>query len=110
MGYSKELVPLPDEVDARTSHLRRGWYWDTQEFAEKLRTLLGPRIPSANARAYLRTPQRMSHGLEEAERLVLEGIKAAGLTTKELEALPGGDLRKVALGKLVRQRTVASCG
>jgi hypothetical protein len=32
----------------------------------------------------------MSHGLEEAERLVVEGIKAAGLGTKDLEKLSGG--------------------
>jgi hypothetical protein len=31
---------------------------------------------------YLRTPQRVSHGLEEAQRLVLEGIKAAGEGTR----------------------------
>ena len=109
-GRQSGLVPLPAEVDARMSHLRRGWYWGRQEFAEKLRRLMGPRLQSAKSRAYLRTPQRVSHGLEEAERLVLEGIKAAGLATKELEGLPGGDPRKVALGKLVRERTVASCG
>ena len=109
-GRQSGLVPLPAEVDARMSHLRRGWYWGRQEFAEKLRRLMEPRLQSAKSRAYLRTPQRVSHGLEEAERLVLEGIKAAGLATKELEGLPGGDPRKVALGKLVRERTVASCG
>ena len=109
-GRQSGLVPLPDEIDARTSHLRRGWYWGRPEFAEKLRRLMEPKIQSAKSRAYLRTPQRMSHGLEEAERLVLEGIKAARLATKELEGLPGGDPRKVALGKLVRERTVASCG
>jgi hypothetical protein len=59
--------------------------------------------------AYLRTPQRVSHGLEEAERLVLQGIKAAGLETKDLEGLPRGNPRKLALGKPVRERTVASC-
>jgi hypothetical protein len=31
---------------------------------------------------YLRTPQRVSHGLEGAQRLVLEGIKAAGEGTR----------------------------
>ena len=46
----------------------------------------------------------MSHGLEEAERLVSQGIQAAGLGTKDLEGLPGGDPRKVALGKLVRAK------
>ena len=109
-GRQSGLVPLPEEVDARMSHLRRGWYWGRQEFAEKLRRLMGPRMQSAKSRAHLRTPQRVSHGPKEAERLVLEGIKAAGLATKELEGLPGGDPRKVALGKLVRERTVASCG
>ena len=109
-GRQSGLVPLPDEVDARRSHLRRGWYWGRQEFAEKLRTMMEPRIQSPKSRASLRTPPRVSHGLEEAERLVVEGIKAAGLATKELEGLPGGDPRKVALGKLVRERTVASCG
>ena len=109
-GRQSGLVPLPDEVDARMSHLRRGWYWGRQEFAEKLRRLIGRRIQSAKPRASLRTPPRVWHGLEEAERLVLAGIKAAGLATKELEELPGGDPRKVALGKLVRERTVASCG
>ena len=61
------------------------------------------------SRAYRRTPQRLSHGLEEAERLVSTGLKAAELETRALEELPGGDPRKVALGKLVRERTVASC-
>jgi putative transposase len=109
-GRQSGLVPLPDEVDARMSHLRRGWYWGRQEFAEKLRSLMGARLQSAKSRAYLRTPQRVSHGLEAAERLVVEGVKAAGLVTKDLKGLPGSDPRKVALGKLVREKTVASCG
>jgi putative transposase len=109
-GRQSGLVPLPDEMDARMSHLRRGWYWGSQEFAERLRKSTGGRIQSVKSRAYLRSPQRVSHGLEEAERLVVEGIKAAGLRMKELARLPGGDPRKVALGKLVREKTVASCG
>jgi putative transposase len=97
-GRKSGLVPLPAEVNARMSHLRRGWYWGRQEFAEKLRRLLGPRLQSANSRAYLRTPQRVSHGPEEAERLVVEGIKAAGLGTKDLQRSPGGDPCKVRWG------------
>ena len=34
-----------------------------------------------------------------------EGTTAAGLGTKQLEGLPGGDPRRVALAKLVRKRT-----
>ena len=40
-GRQSGLVSLPDEVDARMSHLRRRWYWGRQEFAEKLRTIIG---------------------------------------------------------------------
>ena len=43
-GRKSGLVPLPDEVDARMSHLRRGWYWGRQEFAEKLRGILAVRF------------------------------------------------------------------
>jgi hypothetical protein len=55
-GRKSGLVPPPAEVDARMSHLRRGWYWGRQEFAEKLRRLMGARLQSAKSRAYLRTP------------------------------------------------------
>lgn len=27
------VVPVSGEVDARSSHLRRGWYWGRQSFA-----------------------------------------------------------------------------
>jgi hypothetical protein len=30
---------VQEDVDARCSHLRRGWYWGSQEFAGKLRKL-----------------------------------------------------------------------
>src|SRR5262245_5154802 len=43
---------------------------------------------------------KMAHGLEETERLVLEVIKAAGGTTKELEELPRANSGRVALRKL----------
>jgi hypothetical protein len=32
---------IAKDVDARCSHLRRGWYWGSQEFAGKLRELAG---------------------------------------------------------------------
>jgi hypothetical protein len=30
---------LPEEVDARCSHMRRGWSWSTQAFGERMRKL-----------------------------------------------------------------------
>jgi len=43
----------------------------------------------------------------EAERLLQEGLTAAGLEEETLEALPGSDTRKVALANLLIGRTVA---
>ena len=60
------------------------------------------------SRAYRRTPQRLSHGLEQAQRLVGQGLKAAGLDRQDLKALPGSDARKVALAKFLRERTTVS--
>ncbi|WP_449069385.1 transposase [Prosthecobacter sp.] len=104
-------IPLvPEQMDARTSHLRRGWYWGGQVFAEKLHGLvrgaLQGRLPP-KSRAYQHTPQARAHGLTEAERLVREGLAAAGLTARDLPALKGSDVRKVALARLLSRRTVA---
>ena len=82
------------------SHLRRGWYWGSQEFAEKLRGMLGEKMEASRSRAYRRTPQRLSHGLGQAQRWVEQGLKAAGLGRQDFKALPGSDARKVAVGEV----------
>jgi hypothetical protein len=108
-GARAVWCPCVMTADTRTSHLRRGWYWGRQEFAEKLRRLMGAKLRSAKSRA---VPADTAKSVTPAGggAAVLEGIKAAGLVTKDLEGLPGSDPRKVALGKLVREKTVASCG
>jgi hypothetical protein len=35
------MVLLPEEADARCSHLRRGWYWGSQVFAEEMLKMAG---------------------------------------------------------------------
>ena len=65
-------------------------------------------MDAPHSRAYRRTAQRLSHGLEQAQRLVEQGSKAAGLDRQDLKALPGNDARKVALAKFLRERTTVS--
>lgn len=101
---------LPKGMDARCSHLRRGWYWGTQAFAEELRhhvegILRAEKAPKS--RAYKHSPQARAHGLEEAEAYVREGLAAAGLQEAELSALKGADARKVLLARLVWKKTTA---
>ena len=43
----------------------------------------------------------------EAERLLSEGLGAAGLEEDALGSLPGSDMRKAALASLLLERTVA---
>ena len=101
---------MPEEVDARCSHLRRGWYWGTQAFAEKLRQWVGGMLKGEKApksRIYKHSPQARAHGLEEAETYVREGLVAARLQEEELPALKGADVRKVLLARLVWKKTTA---
>ena len=35
-GERSGLIPLPADRDRRMSHLRRGWYWGRQKFAERM--------------------------------------------------------------------------
>jgi putative transposase len=51
---------------------------------------------------YRSAPLFQAHNEKEARRLV-EG----GLSARELESLPGSDVRKVALASLILERTVA---
>ena len=102
-------VPLlPDEVDARLSHLRKGWYWGTQAFAERAMKLIQGMSGKGKSRAYRATAERKAHGLTQAEQWLAEGLKAAGLDAAELKSTKGSDARKVALAKLLWERTTVS--
>jgi len=102
-------VPLPEaEADARMSHLRRGWYWGTQAFAEKMLKLAGEVLPQAKARNYRSSSVRKAHDERQAEAWLREGLKAAGLTESDLAGLKGSHPCKVALARLLWQRTTVS--
>jgi putative transposase len=99
-------VPETDEDrDGRLSDLRRGWYWGSQAFAERMlklgeAALKKPRHRSANA-----SSEKRAHGENEARRLIAEGKVIAGLTDEELAELPGSEARKVAIAAVVWGRT-----
>lgn len=101
---------LAEDVDARCSHLRRGWYWGTQEFAQRLRVLSETLIKQRqrSSRAYRRTAEVTAHGQAQAERWVEEGLAAAGLRERDLPGLKGSDPRKLALAELLWRRTTVS--
>ncbi len=101
-------VLLPEEMDARCSHLRRGWYWGTQAFAETLMAGLRRTVGSLKGRAYRSAPERRSHDRAQAQEWMEKGIEAIGLRLEQVQRLPGSDPRKVALAKLLWAGTTVS--
>jgi REP element-mobilizing transposase RayT len=105
------LPELPLTLDARCSHLRRGWYWGGQAFLEKMQRLVDAMLKQTRrpkSRGYERAPQMHAHSLEEAERCLQKGLAVAGLRAEELGSLKGSDARKVLLAELLWKRTVVS--
>ena len=104
------VPPLPKEVDKRCSHLRRGWYWGTQSFAEKLSKMVSKAKgeKKRSSRAYKNTVEEQAHDEAQARRWLKEGLKVAGIKPSELEELKGSDPRKLALAQLVWKRTCVS--
>jgi putative transposase len=99
---------IAPESDRRRSHLRQGWYWGSQAFAERMLKLAEKAVTSRTNRTYRSAAVSRAHDQWEAERLVKEGLATAGLEEHALRGLPGSDVRKVALASLLLERTVAS--
>jgi hypothetical protein len=101
---------IQEDVDARCSHLRRGWYWGGQAFAEKLQKMTDRLMKERKrtSRAYRRTAEVTAHSEQQAIRWFEDGLKAAGLELEDLGGLKGTDPRKLALAELLWKRTTVT--
>lgn len=84
------FVPMVEGVDRRTSHLRHGWYWGRQEFAERTLRLAKRTLGKARrSRSYQASPERVfwlkDEALEESAYLPAPEIIAADIAA-DLEA------------------------
>ena len=93
------------EADARRSHLRRGWYWGSQAFAERALNLGEAMLQKKRHRSSQGSQESRAHGEREAERLLREGLKAAGLRAAALPGIKGSDPRKVTIARVIWQKT-----
>jgi REP element-mobilizing transposase RayT len=99
------VPPLPEEMDRRCSHLRRGWYWGSQSFGEQMLKLVEKGGPGQKSRGYRSAAEIKSYGLLRAQRWLEGGLAKAHLSREELSRLPGTDSRKVALARLISRNT-----
>jgi hypothetical protein len=104
---SRSAGVIAPENDRRRSHLRHGWYWGSQAFAERMLKLAEKAVTSRKNRTYRSGAVSRAHDEREAKRLLSEGLAAAGLAEDELSRVSGSDVRKSALANLLLERTVA---
>ena len=98
----------PAPLDRRLSHLRRGWYWGSQAFAEKMLALLSAHPKPPISRTYRSSLPHRAHGERQADQLLAAGLRTHHLSTLLLAQLPGTDPRKVALAVRLWEGTTAS--
>ena len=84
--------------------IRRGWYLGGDSFREKLEGLASIVIKKHKRESYT-TEALRRHDEQEAERLLASGLKALGLSIKEVRPLKHNDPRKQALAWLIKNNT-----
>jgi uroporphyrinogen-III synthase len=99
-GNRRERI-FRDEAD------RLLFYQTLGEACERTGWLAGKGIATRKTRTYRSAPLFQAHNEKEARRLLDGGLAASGLSARELDSLPGSDVRKVALASLILERTVA---
>ena len=81
--------------------IKRGWYIGSEEFRERLDSLLMGRTRNDNYRG----DQRRDHGPAEAERLWGEGLKLLGVEESDLLNAKSTRMEKQALAWLTKKNT-----
>ena len=96
------------EGQTLNSTLKRGCYWGSENFREKLlgQLELERQITRAQNRNYRSSGQNKAHGEEEAKRLL--GLEALGLRDRDIRKPMRGDLRRVAVAKVLDSPTTVS--
>jgi hypothetical protein len=110
-GAARAGIPVNnEEVDARCSHLRRGWYWGTQRFGEKMLALAKAGLGRTQGRADRSGGVRRSHDVQRAQSLPRDRLRVAGLTESDLAGLLwcGTTVTQAWIAERLRMRSAAN--
>jgi REP element-mobilizing transposase RayT len=94
----------PAEYDARWKEIRRGWFLGDDAFRKALLERIDDAMAGKQRRSFSGEQVR-SHDEDEAERLVIRGLKALGLEDESLHLLKKNCPEKYAVAWLVRRNT-----
>ena len=104
----RALEELSGARRAETEELRRDWCLGGESFRERMLALLGSAGEKFRRGKALDGAVRRSHDLEEAERLLEEGLKQLALERSALSGLKRNDPRKIAIARVIRARTAVT--
>ena len=108
-GYGSMMWISRTSLNKRGSHLRRGWYWGKQAFAEKLLKLGDAAIVrKPEAQGSDAGLEMKAQGEQHALALLEEGLRVANLSKEELVGLGCAEPLKVLLAGLLRKKTTVS--
>ena len=95
------------ELEAKWKALRRGWYVGGEGFFETLKTKLTALLAGKKRESHSGGAQR-AHGAAAAEKLLVAGLAAFGLSRQDLAELPKSAPEKTVLAWWLRERTTVS--
>lgn len=93
------------EEQSLQSTLRRGWYWGSESFREKLVERFGGSIAKDKDRELRSSELFKSHDRQEADEILSEAERYFGESMEELRKPKYGDLRRVAVAWALTKRT-----
>jgi len=104
----RAVLVLRGEQEPALEELRRGWCLGGESFRERMLRLLESAGERLRQRRDVDGSVRRAHDETEASRLLGIGLARLNLTAKELPHLPKGDVRKLAIARVIRRRTATA--
>ncbi|MDF2378571.1 MAG: transposase, partial [Verrucomicrobiales bacterium] len=104
----KEAGWVEKEGQSLQSTLRRGWYWGTEEFKERLLERFGEEAKKKRNRDDRSSGLLKDHGIRDAERLIEEACEHYGISIAELRRKRRGDWTRASVAWRIWKETTVS--